>query len=103
MAMILMGTVYGLRLRMVGVVIHLQEIDIVVTAMAEVEVEMEVEVHVEYPDALNFAFWYLDCPLLHPGRILRITCEKQGMFAFPKFFMMEGVLLGLWITQTMRI
>lgn len=38
---------------MVGVVIHLQEIDIIVTAMAEVEVE--VEVAVEYPGALNFA------------------------------------------------
>lgn len=44
---------------MVGVVIHLQETDIIVTAMAEVgvevEVEVEVEVDVEYPGALNFA------------------------------------------------
>jgi hypothetical protein len=90
MAMILMGTGYGWRLLMVVVVlvaIPLQEIDIVVIAM--------VGVDVEYPDVLNIVFLSMDCPPLHPGRILRITCEKQGMFAFHKFFMMEGVPLGL--------
>ena len=78
---------------MEGVVIHLQEIDIVVTAT--------VEVDVGYLGARNIVFWSLDCPLLLHGRILKITCERPGMFAFPKFSMMEEELLGLWITQTM--
>ena len=93
MDMILMATACGWSLHMEGVVIHLQEIDIVVTAT--------VEVDVGYLGARNIVFWSLDCPLLLHGRILKITCERPGMFAFPKFSMMEEELLGLWITQTM--
>jgi len=95
MATILMGIGYGWNLHMVAGDIHHQEIAIVVIAVVGVDV-------VEYPGALNFVFLLVDCLLLLHGKTLRITCDKLGMFVFPKFSVMVTAQQGLWIMQTMK-
>jgi hypothetical protein len=92
-----MGIGYGWNLHTVAVDIHHQEIVIAVIAVVAVEVDV-----VEYPGALNFVCSFLDCLLLLHGKTLRITCDKLGMFVFPKFSVMVAVQQGLWIMQTMK-
>jgi len=57
---------------------------------------------VECPGALNSVCLSMDCLLLLHGKTLRITCDKLGMFVFPKFSVMVVARQGLWITPTTK-